>query len=78
MCEHENCKLISFFEIREGVRVVIHYNLNLNPVFIQYIDDSKHINKEFFPHLERELFPLTLEDVKNTNFDLTEIFTFDY
>ena len=78
MCEHENCETIDIIEIHDGVKVVIHYNSDLEPVKIQYWDDSKCFERNFYPKPDlqfKELgkFQISLNDIKNEHFDLTDI-----
>lgn len=79
MCELTECKFITIIEIKDGVKVVIHYNSDLTPVLIQYWDDSKDYNKSFYPKIDIEdlgEFHISFEEIKNEHFDLTDIFNF--
>jgi hypothetical protein len=47
MCQKKECKYIEIIEIEDGVKVMIHYNKQLEPIFIQYFDDNKKKVFEF-------------------------------
>lgn len=80
MCDCE--ETIDILEINNGVKVIIHYNSDLEPVLIQYMDDSKCFNKNFAPKYELAFeeigrFDITEEDLKTKDFDLTNIIETD-
>ena len=83
MCEHPECKVINIIEINDnGVKVVIHYNSDFEPILIQYWDDSKFYNKSFVPKhdfqfVELGKFHISMNEIKNEHFDLTEIINLD-
>jgi len=38
---------IEIIEIRDGIKIMIHYDKKGIPIFIQYFDDKKRVAKEF-------------------------------
>lgn len=52
MCQKEECKLIEIIEIKDGVKVVLHYNKYKEPIFIQYWDDNTDLDLSFHQDLK--------------------------
>ena len=46
MCLNKNCCSIDIIEIHDNIKVVIHYDTNKIPFFIQYWDETKPIHEE--------------------------------
>ena len=49
MCLNPNCKYIEICEIKEDVKVCLHYSATNTPIFIQFFDDNLGINAEYKP-----------------------------
>lgn len=47
MCLKKGCVYIEIIEIRDGVKVILHYDNKGIPIFIQYLDDNTRTTKEF-------------------------------
>jgi hypothetical protein len=43
----KNCCNIEIIEIHDGVKVVLHYNKDGRPIFIQYWNENRNINEEY-------------------------------
>ena len=41
MCQKQNCYHIEIIEIHNNIKIVVHYDKELNPIFIQYWDESR-------------------------------------
>ena len=46
MCLKPNCFFIDIVEIRDNVKVVLHYDKKGSPILIQYWDESKTPNTQ--------------------------------
>jgi hypothetical protein len=47
MCLNPNCKYIEIYEIKEDVKVCLHYSATNTPIFIQIWDDNLGIDTEY-------------------------------
>jgi hypothetical protein len=43
----KGCFNIEIIEIHDGEKVVLHYNKNGKPIFIQYWNDKRNINEDY-------------------------------
>lgn len=46
MCQNKECKFIEIIEIRDNIKVVIHYDENDKPILIEYWDERKSPYKQ--------------------------------
>lgn len=78
MCNNPLCKWIDIIEIKDNVKLFIHYTSEQEPLLICYFDDSNLIKKSFYPKhdfqfVELGKFHISLNEIKNEHFDLTDI-----
>jgi hypothetical protein len=82
MCNNPFCKFIDIVEIRADVKLFIHYTSEGEPLSIMYDDADKLFKKKFYPKdtfnfVELGKFQISLNDIKNEDFDLTDIIELD-
>lgn len=78
MCLKPDCCLIEIIEIKDDIKVVIHYNCLNEPIFIQYWNDLKNDQHDFVPVQQVKNIGLELSKMiyKSENIDL-EIINLD-
>ena len=47
MCLRKKCIYIELIEIRDGVKIALHYDKANEVIFIQYMEDDKEDAKDF-------------------------------
>ena len=79
MCRKKKCCNIEIIEIHNGIKVVLHYDKDGIPFFIQYWNDNKNINKSFKPIKQigrdldlEEIIKAEVIDLGNCNIDELE------
>jgi len=47
MCNKKSCCNIEIIEIHRNIKVVLHYNKDGRPIFIQYWNENRNINEDY-------------------------------
>lgn len=62
MCNHPHCIYIDILEMTNGEKLYIHYDNKLVPIFFQYVDESRLIDKEYVMKEQREGISLCIQE----------------
>jgi len=76
MCNNPLCKFINIIQIKNGVKVSIHYDDEDEAILVQYWDDNKCFERCFVPNeTDSPAFPSAVKKIKikKENFYLTNI-----
>jgi len=61
MCNHPKCIYIDILKMTNGEKLYIHYDTRLVPLFFQYYDEHRDIEREY-----------VMEERQNIYFDISE------